>query len=214
MSARRRGASLLEVLCAGTLSLLLLSTVVAILIPAFRSSGKLAAKVAMEQQISVVLLKITRELQRTRPNTLAYWQGSQGASFCLHTIEGFSLGDPPLPVYSRQLIFYLFSRQRGTLVRAPWPSDPANPVLFDSLLKPPDGSAPLQPDPSSLRAALNRPLRGQQLASSVRLFEVRSPGAKLSNPLTLTLELAQPLPGQALPVVCRLSQVVSIRSLE
>ncbi len=214
MCARRRGASLLEVLCAGTLSLLLLSTVVAILIPAFRSSGKLAAKVAMEQQISVVLLKLTRELQRTRPNTLSYWQGSQGASFSLHTIEGFSLGDPPLPVYSRQLIFYLFSRQRGTLVRAPWPADPDSPVLFDSLLKPPDGSAPLQPGPSSLRAALNRPLRGQQLASSVRLFEVVSPGAKLSNPLTLTLELAQPLPGQALPLVCRLSQVVSIRSLE
>ena len=96
-------------MCASTLGLLILSVVAAILVPAFKASGQVAARVEMEQQISVVLLRITRELQQTQSDSLAYWEGTQGACLSLHRVEGVTLGDPPVPVYSRQLILYYLS---------------------------------------------------------------------------------------------------------
>lgn len=201
-------------MCASTLGLLILSVVAAILVPAFKASGQVAARVEMEQQISVVLLRITRELQQTQSDSLAYFEGTQGACLSLHRVEGVTLGDPPVPVYSRQLIFYYLSQSRGTLVRSAWPSDPAHPFPIDSLLLPPDGSQAVQPVDSSLRKVVKAAPPGQQLASSVQTFQVTSPAADLSSPLSVTLQLAKVLPGKAQPTTLRLTQVVSIRNRE
>lgn len=215
MSGPRRGATLLELMAAASLSLLALSVLTAVIVPAFRATGQSGARIEMEQQATVLLRRISREMQRSLPEGLAVQDQSSGCVVSIHGIVGIAGSDPPLRVFSRQLVFYVFRSSTGEVRREVWPADPAH---SDSVggLKPLDGTVAVMPGVSSLQWVLANPLSGQRLASQVKSFKVQSDAAApgLSSPLSLSVDLERQLPGRTTPTRFSLSQALSLRNME
>lgn len=215
MSGPRRGATLLELMAAASLSLLALSVLTAVIVPAFRATGQSGARIEMEQQATVLLRRISREMQRSLPEGLALQEQSSGCVVSIHGIVGIAGSDPPLRVFSRQLVFYAFRSSTGEVRREVWPADPAH---SDSVggLKPLDGTVAVMPSLASLQWVLANPLSGQRLASQVKSFKVQSDAAApgLSSPLTLSIDLERQLPGRSIPTRFSLSQALSLRNME
>lgn len=213
---RRRGLTLLEMLAASSLSLLALSVLSAVMIPAFRSTAQNGARIDMQQQSSVVVRRITRDLQSSLPAGLALLKHTDGQVLSIHRITGVVAGDPPVQAFSHQLIFYRYRRAPGVLERIVWPADPAHPKTFDALLQAPDGSAAIKPASATLTTILTGTLTGQRLASEVTSFDISSPAAEpdLLSPLDVQLDLRRMLPGRSLATVFHQSQKLSLRNTE
>ena len=217
MSAlKRRGLTLLEMLAASSLSLLALSILSSVLVPAFRSTAHNGARVEMQQQSAVVVRRITRDVQSSLPAGMALLKTSEGQLLSIHRITGVVAGDPPLQSFSRQLVFYRYRRAQGTLERLVWPADPAKPKTFDSLLQPPNGSEAIKPTTASLTTILSGTLSGQRLASEVTSFDISSPTAEpeVMSPLDVQMDLRRMLPGRSLATVSHFSQKLSLRNTE
>lgn len=212
MSAAKRGATLLEVLAASSLSLLALSVLVAVVVPAFRASGYSHARMEMQQEAAVALRRLGQELQRSTPRAASTFQGPDGTALSLHKVSGVTAGDPPLQIFANQLIFYVFRKSQGTLYRQPW----SGPNSLPSGLRPPNGSVPLRPTEVDLESILQGPPIGRKLAAGVQEFSLASPAAAgyLASPVSLTLRLERRLPGRSQPTGFTLTQVVSLRNSE
>ncbi len=215
MSGRKRGATLLELMAAASLSLLALSVLTAVIVPAFKATGQSGARIEMEQQANVLLRRISREMQRSLPEGLAIQDQSDGCVTSIHSIVGIAGSDPPVRVFSRQLIFYVFRSSTGEVRREIWPADPAHSETVGGL-KPLDGTVAVMPSPASLQWVLANPLSGQRLASQVKSFKVQSdaPAPALTSPVTLSVDLERQLPGRTTPTRFSLSQVLSLRNME
>ena len=217
MSAHRQhGLTLLEVLAASSLSLLALSILTGVLVPAFRSTAHNGARVEMQQQSAVVVRRISRDVQSSLPAGMALLKTSDGQVLSIHRIVGVVAGDPPLQSFSHQLVFYRYRRTPGTLERIVWPADPAHPKTFDALLKAPDGSEPVKPAAATLTTVLGGTLTGQRLATEVTAFDISSPAAEpdVLSPLDVQLDLRRMLPGRSLATVFHFSQKLSLRNTE
>lgn len=212
MSAAKRGATLLEVLAASSLSLLALSVLVGVMVPAFRASAYSNARMEMQQEAAVALRRMGQELQRSTPLGMSAFQGPAGTALSLHKVSGVTAGDPPTQIFANQLIFYLFRKSEETLHRQPW----SGPQSLPSGLRPPNGSAPLRPTDVDLEALLQRPQAGQRLANGVQEFTVASPApaGSLANPITVTIRLERRLAGRSQPTGFTLTQVFSLRNSE
>lgn len=207
---------MLELLAASSLSLLALSVLSAVLIPAFRSTAQSGARVDMQQQAAVVVRRLSRDVQSSLPAGMALLKTSDGQVLSIHRIVGVVAGDPPLQAFSNQLIFYRYRRAKGVLERIVWPADPAHPKTFDALLKAPDGSTAVKPASATLQTVLNGTLGGERLASDLTAFDISSPGVPpdLLSPLDIQLDLRRMLPGRSLATVFHSSQKLSLRNSE
>ncbi|MBS2039745.1 hypothetical protein JST97_32470 [bacterium] len=202
-------------MAASSLSLLALSILAAVIVPAFKATGQSGARIEMQQQATVVLRRVSREVQRSLPEGLALLDQADGCVLSIHAITGVAGFDPPTRVFSRQLVFYSFRKAERTVRREVWPADPAHPDPQGGL-KPLDGTVAVLPGPASLQWILTNQLSGQRLASDVSAFKLQSPAATpaVASPVTLTIELERPLPGRSVPTRFSLSQVLSLRNNE
>jgi len=208
--------TLLEMLAASSLSLLALSILTSVLVPAFRSTAHNGARVEMQQQSAVVVRRISRDVQSSLPAGMALLKTNDGQVLSIHRIVGVVAGDPPLQSFSHQLVFYRYRRAPGTLERIVWPADPAHPKTFDPLLQPPNGSEAVKPAAATLTTVLSGTLTGQRLASEVTSFDISSPAAEpdVLSPLDVQLDLRRMLPGRSLATVFHSSQKLSLRNTE
>lgn len=215
MCDRNKGATLLELLAASSLSLLALSILAAVIVPAFKATGQSGARIEMQQQATVVLRRVSREMQRSLPEGLALSDQSLGSVISIHPITGVAGSDPPSRVFARQLVFYVFRQSDRSVRREVWPADPANPEAVPGL-KPPDGTVAVAPGQPVLQWVTGNSLSGQRLASQVRSFKVESAAVApaVASPATLTIELERQLPGLRQPTRFNLSQVLSLRNNE
>ena len=211
MSTARRGFTLLEALAATTLSFLALSVLVAVVIPAFRASAHGQARLEMEREASLALRRIGQEIRRSLPAGLALRQSDVGTALSIHKVSGVTLGDPPLQIYSNQLVLYVFRKQQGTLYRQTWPAATGGPKVLPSGIQPPDGSAPLQPGEVDLDLFLGLPATGALQSSGVAELTVSNPRL---NPISLSIKLERRLPGRSQPTHFALTRVVSLRNAE
>ena len=213
---KKRGLTLLEILAASSLSLLALSVLTAVMIPAFRSTAQNGARIEMQQQSRVVLRRIARDAQSSLPAGMALLKHADGQVLSIHRITGVVAGDPPVQAFSHQLVFYRYRRAPGVLERIAWPADPAHPITFDALLQPPDGTSAVRPTTASLTSILNGSLTGQRLASEVTSFDISSPAAEpdLLSPLDVQLDLRRMLTGRSVATVFHDSQKLSLRNTE
>ncbi|MFN8612627.1 MAG: hypothetical protein U0931_34125 [Vulcanimicrobiota bacterium] len=211
----RRGASLLELMAAVSLSLLALSVLASVIVPAFKATGQSGARLEMQQQATVVLRRISRDMQRSLPEGLALLDDTNGLVLSIHAIVGVAGSEPPVRVFARQLVFYAFRPADGSVRREVWPADPAHPGPLPGV-KAPDGTVALAPTPASLQWVLSNPLSGQRLASQVKSLKIETsaPSPSVASPVTLTIEMERALPGRTRPTRFSLSQVLSLRNNE
>lgn len=205
----------MELLAASSLSLLALSILAAVIVPAFKATGQSGARIEMQQQATVVLRRVSREMQRSLPEGLALLDQSQGSVISIHAITGVAGSDPPSRVFARQLVFYVFRQSDRCVRREVWPVDPTNPQPVPGL-KPLDGTVAVAPGSAVLQWVLGNPLSGQRLASQVRSFKLESAAASpaVASPVTLTIELERQIAGLSQPTRFSLSQVLSLRNNE
>lgn len=212
---RRKGATLIELMAATSLSLLALSVLAMVIVPAFKSTGQSGARIEMQEQAAVVMRRLTREVQRSMPEGLGVLNLSSGSVLSIHSIVDLTGVEPPTRIYSKSLVFYVFRPSTGCLTREVWPDRPNNPTAIVGLSEP-DGTRALRPSLTGLRSLLVESLPGQRLATQVKLFQVQSaaPSPAVASPVTIHLELERQLPGRDLPSRFKLSQVLSLRNSE
>ncbi|MGE0489676.1 MAG: hypothetical protein AB7S38_10730 [Vulcanimicrobiota bacterium] len=187
-----RAFSLLELLVASGLLLLLGTLFVWFLVPSVRYSSQGAARVDLEQMVTLALDRIGNDLQHTVARGVSYHPlAAAGASdpVVLAIVPQADVDADGRRIWSQEVVVYFWDRSAHKLYRRTWPPGPPASL---SVPTPLPTNRPTSFGVADL-LALCDPAGTRSVATDVTRFDVShaGPGASIVPPLRIDLELSR-----------------------
>lgn len=218
MCARKRAITLLEVLVSLGLAGLIVGIFASVLVPTFQASTRNSARVELQQEAQVVASRLQSDLQKATPAGLGLLVPSAGdrtAVVSINSLLDVNSSQPPVQIFDKQLILYIYRPTARALVRRLWPPSPTPPVQVGGLTL--GAEFAVRPEPARMQDWAANPAAGEvKLSAHVLEFAVTSPVAAplIASPLKLQLVLEKTPDSRLAPLRYEISQSFSLRNGE
>lgn len=185
----RRGATLVEVMIAGSVALLLLGLLARFLVPAMRYSTEGSIKVELQQQAVIAINQMVSALQDSAAQGVSF---TDTAPIALGVVPIEDIDSNGQPVWSDELTVFYHDDTEDRLFKKTYPpTPPALPIAFAS------DRPPLVTRPQLSQIAGQPNASERSLARDVLEFEVshqNGKGSTIFQPIILRLLLEKEVP--------------------